>query len=137
MRHSRRLQIISRSKRSRNLVSHYDPAAGWAGPKLTSPRRRVKARKATLSSTLVVKTRYPPTATAGKLKETPAAKCLSGETIVDRAMFEEDASLASRAKVHENLYARLALVDKSKHKDGLGSTEDTYWTQYKSWSNFT
>mmetsp|Transcript_69254 Transcript_69254/g.103010 ORF Transcript_69254/g.103010 Transcript_69254/m.103010 type:complete len:341 (-) Transcript_69254:156-1178(-) len=164
MRHSRRLQIISRSKRSRNLVSHYDPAAGWAGPKLTSPRRRVKARKATSPSTRViptpantsngfatpnltnqvnntivspvfacfpkasadvlkkrriVKARYPPTATAGKLKETPTAKYLCGETTVDQAMFKEDASLASRAKVHENLHARLALVDQSKHKDGF------------------
>jgi len=53
------------------------------------------------------------------LKETPTAKYLCGEAIVDRAIFEEDESRASRAKVHEKIHARLALVDQSKHKDGF------------------
>uniref|UniRef100_A0A7S4S8E5 Uncharacterized protein n=1 Tax=Ditylum brightwellii TaxID=49249 RepID=A0A7S4S8E5_9STRA len=47
MRYSRRIQLVSRTKRSRNCVKLYNPAAGWQGPKSTSPRRRVKTKKAT------------------------------------------------------------------------------------------
>eukprot|EP00957_Ditylum_brightwellii_P212326 15367184-Ditylum_brightwellii.AAC.1 len=47
MRYSRRIQLVSRTKRSRNCVKLYNPAAGWQGPKSTSPRRRVKTKNAT------------------------------------------------------------------------------------------
>eukprot|EP00565_Helicotheca_tamesis_P008223 CAMPEP_0185737034 /NCGR_PEP_ID=MMETSP1171-20130828/29482_1 /TAXON_ID=374046 /ORGANISM="Helicotheca tamensis, Strain CCMP826" /LENGTH=69 /DNA_ID=CAMNT_0028407843 /DNA_START=35 /DNA_END=241 /DNA_ORIENTATION=- len=46
----------------------------------------------------------------------PNGQYLCGEIIVDRAVREEDASLASRVKVHETLHARLAIVDQSKNK---------------------